>query len=345
MDSYMELAAEIHSTKVGRLVVTCWHAVPEYPHASCGTERARPGAGLGSWHYNAHPPGCAGWRQGGAWGLHQAGRQELGGALHAPGATAPLQLLACFASTKRLSLNIRISTPCSVSGALSCLALLQEGFSEGKTCMKCRAPVGQIMRYGRLLNKHSIDAAERKFLQQAHLEIGGADAALSSLSQRAAAAMKGAGSPECRQALMQLQAEGKKLLACFKRLVKTASTPPTIQVYDTARCGTSCNCWATAWPWLQSAWGSCLQQALKVKGQLCLLCLLCRATVLRLAEAQQLAPDRADEVLREMVVPHPDITPALRAVMGRSLCCVELMQVDGDREQGSARSPDSLVQL
>jgi hypothetical protein len=49
--------------------------------------------------------------------------------------------------------------------------------------------------------------------------------------------------------------------------------------------------------------------------------------VLRLAEEQRLPQGRTEEALRHLVMPRPDVTPALRAVLMRTRCCVELLQV------------------
>ena len=92
-----------------------------------------------------------------------------------------------------------------------------------------------MRRYGRLLAKHAIDAADLKFLQQMALAQAALDRRLDGLAQAAAAAAAGGRGPSPRAALRQLQEEGERLLASCKELVKSSAAAPNMQAYDAAR--------------------------------------------------------------------------------------------------------------
>jgi hypothetical protein len=115
----------------------------------------------------------------------------------------------------------------------------QESLSQASTCMKCRAPVGGVRRYGRLLGKQGVDAAEIKFLKQSSVALEGLGRRLDGLSRSAAAAAasEGGGGGERQRQLHGLQKDGRELLERCKALVKEVSQPPTILLYDAARCG------------------------------------------------------------------------------------------------------------
>lgn len=57
--------------------------------------------------------------------------------------------------------------------------------------------------------------------------------------------------------------------------------------------------------------------------------------MLRLAQDRQLAPSEASELLSQLVMPHPDITLPLHALMSRTRAASELLQVRAPM-QGSA---------
>lgn len=101
--------------------------------------------------------------------------------------------------------------------------------------MMCRAPVGEVRRYGRLLNKHSIDAADLKFRQQVGLAQAALDRRLDSLAQRAAGGGGSGRATSARAELHQLQIEGEAVLASCKELVKATAAAPNIQAYDAAK--------------------------------------------------------------------------------------------------------------
>ena len=66
---------------------------------------------------------------------------------------------------------------------------------------------------------------------------------------------------------------------------------------------------------------------------------ICRATVLRLAAKQELPAGTADSLLRQLVMPEPDVSPTVRALGLRTLCCIELGQV---RRAGTSQGAEGL---
>ncbi|GAB4814482.1 hypothetical protein N2152v2_001528 [Parachlorella kessleri] len=173
-------------------------------------------------------------------------------------------------------------------------APLAERMGAAKTCMKCRAPVGQLHRYSRLLNKLAADSAERKFAQAFNARMVTAERNLQDLQRHLSAARAsalGANSTPADQEkrwrqLEKLSKQGKAVLREFQGMSGDARQPPTLKMYTAAR--------------------------------------MC---VLQLAERSKVPSDQVEGLLGGLVAPHPDMTNLIKALIGKAQTSRELVQV------------------
>ena len=112
-----------------------------------------------------------------------------------------------------------------------------------KTCMKCRAPVGQLHRYGRMLNKLAADSAERKFVQACNARLVSAQRSVQDLQRQLSTAQHStlgirSSSAVQRQRWQQLESlamRGRAAQREYQAIAKDAKQPPTLQMYTAAR--------------------------------------------------------------------------------------------------------------
>ncbi|KAL4424087.1 hypothetical protein ABPG75_001388 [Micractinium tetrahymenae] len=107
---------------------------------------------------------------------------------------------------------------------------LKREMAARKTCMLCRQPLPQIFRYGRVLNKHVMDTAQKKFAQHTSARLQALHTELRAYAEAVQAARGGAGG----QPTTLLQ-RGQQLLGTRCQLVAFASKPPSQDVYSKSR--------------------------------------------------------------------------------------------------------------
>lgn len=114
-----------------------------------------------------------------------------------------------------------------------------------KTCPLCRAPLGQLLRYGRALNKQQLGVAQRKFLAAVSGGLQAYNASLADLQgkvEAAAGRTTGSGALS-REQLGALLRHGQSLRKQFLQLAAAASSGnPGTRVHQAARWGAgTCN--------------------------------------------------------------------------------------------------------
>lgn len=144
--------------------------------------------------------------------------------------------------------------------------------------MKCRQPLPQLLRYGRVLNKSLLDNAEKKFIQASsaclaalHLDLG---------TYAATGAARSAGHQD------RLLQRGQRLVESFMAAVRAAGAPPAMQVYNSSR-----------------------------------------AFLQGLAQEQSIPPADLDAAMAQLIMPSPNATPFIEALLGRSMALADLGQV------------------
>lgn len=104
-----------------------------------------------------------------------------------------------------------------------------------RMCMKCRAPIVQLRRYGRVLNRAAIDCAERKYLQQSELALSSVQAALQDLVAAITRADEGGTAARSAGQLDTLRKQGRNLRVNLQDLLARAIALPTYQAYQASR--------------------------------------------------------------------------------------------------------------
>eukprot|EP00210_Caulerpa_lentillifera_P007090 g6783.t1 len=108
-------------------------------------------------------------------------------------------------------------------------------FEGRKVCMKCRAPIVNIGRYGRIINKTAIDLMERAFFQRFGSRMSDLKARLDNLSVIPVVNHSSGSVKQDIAVFQKQQADLVKLANAFLGLVNFSQKPPTKNLYEKTR--------------------------------------------------------------------------------------------------------------